>query len=89
MYGWAILCGISKGKFEIPHKIPYSYIERYDFYTLMKIYKLYELRTHLYFQTQPFPHTYSQQFSKKQPSIEHVLQMVIASFTRCPKEMQQ
>ena len=32
MYGQDILCGISKVPFEIPLKIPYPYIERYDFY---------------------------------------------------------
>ena len=31
MYGWNILCEISKGTFEIPYKISYLYIERYDF----------------------------------------------------------
>ena len=31
-----ILCGISKVTFEIPHKISYPYIERYDFYTTLK-----------------------------------------------------
>ena len=31
MYGYDILCGISKLPFEIPHKISYSYIEWYDF----------------------------------------------------------
>ena len=31
MYGQDILCGISKGTFEIPHKISYPYIERHDF----------------------------------------------------------
>ena len=31
MYGQDILCGISKGTFEIPHKISYPYIERYVF----------------------------------------------------------
>ena len=36
MYGQDILCGISKGTFEIPHKISYPYIERYDFYTTLK-----------------------------------------------------
>ena len=30
MYGQDILCGISKGTFEIPHKIPYPYIETYN-----------------------------------------------------------
>ena len=27
MYGYDILCGISKGTFEIPHKISYPYAE--------------------------------------------------------------
>ena len=30
MYRWDILCGILKGTFEIPHKISYPYIERYN-----------------------------------------------------------
>ena len=29
MYGLDILCGISKGTFEIPHKISYPYIENF------------------------------------------------------------
>ena len=33
MYGWDILCGISKVIFEIPHKMSKPYIERYEFYT--------------------------------------------------------
>ena len=37
MYGEDILCEISKGAFEIPHKIPYPYIKGYDFYTMLKI----------------------------------------------------
>ena len=32
MYGCDILCGISKGTFEIPYTISYPYIERFDFY---------------------------------------------------------
>ena len=36
MYGYDILCGISKVPFEIPHEISYPYIERYDFYTTLK-----------------------------------------------------
>ena len=36
MYGLDILCGISKVPFEIPHKISYSYIERYVFYTTLE-----------------------------------------------------
>ena len=35
MYGKDILRGISKGTFEIPHKISYPYIERYDYYTTL------------------------------------------------------
>ena len=31
MYGWDILCGFSKGTFEIPHKIAYPYIVKQDF----------------------------------------------------------
>ena len=37
MYGWDILCGISKGAFEIPHKISYPYIEGCGFYSQVKI----------------------------------------------------
>ena len=37
MYGWDILCGISKVPFEIPHKISYPYIERYVFYSQVEI----------------------------------------------------
>ena len=37
LYGLDILCGISKGTFEIPHKISYPYIERYIFYSNVKI----------------------------------------------------
>ena len=36
MYGKVILGGISKGTLEIPRKISYPYIERYDFYTMLK-----------------------------------------------------
>ena len=35
MYGKDILCGISKGTFEIPYKISYQYIERWWFYTIL------------------------------------------------------
>ena len=37
MYGYDFLCGIFKVPFEIPHKISYPYIERYDFYATLKI----------------------------------------------------
>ena len=37
MYVWDILCGISKGTFEIPHKISYTYIDRCGFYWQVKI----------------------------------------------------
>ena len=36
MYGYDILCGISKGTVEIPRKIFYPYIERCDFYAPLK-----------------------------------------------------
>ena len=49
MYGYDILCGISKAPFEIPHKISYPYIERYEFYTTLKFYKLLDLRAHMRF----------------------------------------
>ena len=44
MYGQHILCGISKGTFEIPHKISYPYIERCGFYSQVKIEELLDLR---------------------------------------------
>ena len=37
MYGYDILCGISKVPFEILHKISYPYIERRAFYSQVKI----------------------------------------------------
>ena len=37
MYGSDILYVISKVPFEIPHNISYPYIERYDFYTTLKV----------------------------------------------------
>ena len=46
MYGKDILCGISKGTFEIPHKISYPYIERCGFYSQVKIEELLNLRAH-------------------------------------------
>ena len=45
MYGLDILGGISKGIFEIPLKLSYPYIERYDFHTMLKIQELSDLRT--------------------------------------------
>ena len=36
MYEYDILCGISKILFEIPRKISYPYIEKYEFYTTLK-----------------------------------------------------
>ena len=44
MHGQDIVCGISKGTFEIPHKISYPYIERYDIHATLKFYKLLDLR---------------------------------------------
>ena len=37
---------ISKGIFEIPHKMTYTYIERYVFYSGVKIQELLDLRAH-------------------------------------------
>ena len=42
-----ILCELSKGTFEIPHKISFPYIERYKINTLLKIYELSDLRAHI------------------------------------------
>ena len=53
MYGYDILCGISKGPFEIPHKISYSYIARYDFYAILKFHELLDLRAHNCFWNAP------------------------------------
>ena len=37
MYGEDTLRGISKGTFEIPHKLPYPNIEIYDIHSMLKI----------------------------------------------------
>ena len=37
MYGQDILWGISKGTFEIPHKMSYKYTERDDFYSVLEM----------------------------------------------------
>ena len=44
MYGYGILCGISKGTFEIPHKISYPYNERCRFSSRAKSQELLYLR---------------------------------------------
>ena len=41
--GKDILCGISKGTFEIPHRLSYPYIERCGFYSQVKILELISL----------------------------------------------
>ena len=53
MYGLDILCGISKVPFEIPLKISYPCIERYDFYTTLKFQELLDLRAHTRFWNAP------------------------------------
>ena len=53
MYGQDILCGIPKVPFEIPHKISYPYIERYDFYAALKFQELLDLRAHTCFWNAP------------------------------------
>ena len=55
MYVYDILCGISKVPFEIPHRISYPYIERYDFYTTLKFWGLLDLRAHTRFWNAPWP----------------------------------
>ena len=44
MYGQDILCGISKGTFEIPNNISCSYIERWRFCAQVIIKELLDLR---------------------------------------------
>ena len=41
--------------FEIPHKISYTYIEIYDFYTALKFLELLHLRAHTFFCNAPLP----------------------------------
>ena len=53
MYGQDILCGISKGTFEIPHKISHPYIERCGFYSPAKIQELLDLRAEKCFWNAP------------------------------------
>ena len=53
MYGYDILCGMSKVPFEIPHKISYPYIERYKFYTTLKFKERLDLRAHMRFWKAP------------------------------------
>ena len=53
MYGWYILCGISKVPFEIPHKISHPYIKRCVFYWDVKIQELLDLRAHKCFWNAP------------------------------------
>ena len=53
MYGSDILCGISKGTFEIPHKKSDPYIERCRFYLHVKIWELLDSRAHKCFWNAP------------------------------------
>ena len=54
MYGEDILCEIWKVSFEIPHKISYPHIERYDFYTTLKFKELLGLRALTRFWNNPW-----------------------------------
>ena len=57
MYEQDMLFGISKVPFEIPHKISCPYIERYDFYTTLKLSELLDFRAHTCFWiVPPEPH---------------------------------
>ena len=60
MSGQDILCRISKGTFEIPHKISCPYIERYDFNTVMKFEDLLDLKSSYAFLKCPSPHSHMQ-----------------------------
>ena len=53
MYGEDILSGISKGTFEIPHKISYPHIERCNFYTTLQFEELLDSRARKYFWKAP------------------------------------
>ena len=53
MHEYDIWCGISKGTFDIPHKIAYPYIERCRFYLQVKIQELLDLRAHKCFWNAP------------------------------------
>ena len=56
MYGWDILCGISKGTFEITLKISYAYIERYDFFYNIGNLRAQNIRAHTFFEIPLRPH---------------------------------
>ena len=40
MYGFKILCEISKGTFEISYKILNPYIAKYAFYRVLKVWRI-------------------------------------------------
>ena len=44
-----VFCGISKGTFEIPHKIYRTYLDRYDLYTTLIFEELLDSRAHTRF----------------------------------------
>ena len=53
MYGQDIVCAISKGTSEIPHKISYPYNERYSLNTKLNFLELLDLRAHKCFWNAP------------------------------------
>ena len=53
MYGWDILCGISKGAFESPLKISDPHIKRCGFLSQVNILELLDLRVHRWFWNTP------------------------------------
>ena len=53
MYGQDILCGISMGTFEIPHKISYTYIERCGFLYNIEILRALGFKSSLVFLKRP------------------------------------
>ena len=46
MYGFKILCEISKVPFEISHKILNPYTAKYAFYGMLKFYNLWYLKSY-------------------------------------------
>ena len=59
MYGQDFLCGISKVSFEIPHKISYPSIERYDFLCNIEILRALRFKISQVFLKRPKTHMMS------------------------------
>ena len=53
MYGYDFFVWNYKVPFEIPYKISYPYIERYNFYATLNFYELLALRARMHFWNTP------------------------------------